>query len=309
MDPLIVFSGNPLDRAAQLRNDATKMAALVARPDAQALRLYDLKPAIRLKPNAAIAWVPLGQATAKPDFEAPLVFMGLKGETPHFALAMPADAKPEEEGVKLIDVRSIAPSISLEEAAMLAQARSMIDWHARHRFCANCGQPTKVEASGWNRLCAACKAQHFPRTDPVVIMLAVRGDHCLLGRQSRFIPNSFSALAGFVEQGESIEEAVAREVLEEAGVRTGRVAYFASQPWPFPSSLMIGCYAEAKSESIAIDTDELEDARWFHRDEVKVMLRRAVEGGDGLRMPPPLAIAHQLAKGWIEGRAQALGIG
>lgn len=309
MDPLIVFSGNPLDRAAQFRSDVAKMAALVARQDAVALRLYDLKPPVNLKPAAAIAWAPLASVMPGRGFDAPMVFLGMRGDAPYFALPMPADAKPEEDGVKLIDVRSIAPSVSLEEAAMLAEARSMIDWHARHGFCANCGKATRVEASGWSRICDACKSQHFPRTDPVVIMLAIRGEHCLLGRQSRFVPNSFSALAGFVEQGETIEEAVAREVFEEAGVRTGHVGYFASQPWPFPSSLMIGCYAEAKSESIAIDKDELEDARWFHRDEVKEMLRRAVEGGDGLRMPPPLAIAHQLAKGWIDGRAKALGIG
>jgi NAD+ diphosphatase len=308
MDPLIVFSGNPLDRAAQLRNDTAKMAALALRPDALALRLYDLKPPIRLKPRAEIAWAKLSEVAPAPNFEAPLVFLGLKGETPHFALAMPADSKPEGEGIKIIDVRSIAPSVDGRDAAMLAQARSMIDWHARHRFCANCGAPTKVEAAGWNRKCDACQAQHFPRTDPVVIMLAIRGEHCLLGRQSRFVPNTFSALAGFVEQGETIEEAVARELFEEAGIRTGRVAYFASQPWPFPSSLMIGCFAEAASEGIAVDRDELEDARWFHKDELREMLRRAVEGGDGLRLPPPLAIAHQLAKGWVEGRAAALGI-
>jgi NAD+ diphosphatase len=308
MDPLIVFSGNPLDRAAQFRTDSAKMAALAQRSDALVLRLYDLKPPIRLKPRAGIAWAKFADIRPEPKSDTPLVFLGLKGETPYFALPMPAGAAQAEDGVKIIDVRSIAPSVELEEAAMLAQARSMIDWHARHRFCANCGAPTKAEAAGWNRKCDACQAQHFPRTDPVVIMLAVRGDRCLLGRQSRFIPNTFSALAGFVEQGETIEEAVARELYEEAGIRTGCVAYFASQPWPFPSSLMIGCFAEAVSEGIAVDRDELEDARWFHKDDLREMLRRAVEGGDGLRLPPPLAIAHQLAKAWIEGRAEALGI-
>ena len=151
---------------------------------------------------------------------------------------------------------------------------------------------------GWRRDCAQCRAQHFPRTDPVVIMLAIDGDSCLLGRQSRFVPGMWSCLAGFVEPGESIEEAARRETREEAGILCGRVHYFASQPWPFPSSLMIGCHAEALSRDIVVDREELEDARWFHRDEVVAMLQR--RHPDRLTTPPPVAIAHHIIRAWLE---------
>jgi NAD+ diphosphatase len=174
----------------------------------------------------------------------------------------------------------------------------MLAWHARHRFCANCGAATQAVCAGWKRDCPACRTEHFPRTDPVVIMLTVDGERCLLGRQSRFVSGVWSCLAGFVEPGESIEEAVRREVREEAGIACGRVRYFASQPWPFPMSLMIGCHAEALSSSIVIDQAELEDARWFTREEVAAMLMRRHAGG--LATPPPMAIAHHIIRAWVE---------
>jgi NAD+ diphosphatase len=174
----------------------------------------------------------------------------------------------------------------------------MLHWHARHRFCANCGAPTAVVQGGWRRDCAACAAEHFPRTDPVVIMLATADDQCLLGRSRRFVPHMWSCLAGFVEPGETIEQAVRRETQEEAGITCGRVSYFASQPWPFPMSLMIGCHAEALDRDIAIDPNELEDARWFSRDEIAAMLMR--RHPDGLTTPPPIAIAHHIIRAWIE---------
>ncbi|MEA2934962.1 MAG: diphosphatase [Variibacter sp.] len=174
----------------------------------------------------------------------------------------------------------------------------MLAWHARHRFCANCGKPTQVVSGGWKRDCAACETEHFPRTDPVVIMLAIDGERCLLGRQTRFPPGTYSCLAGFVEPGETIEDAVRRETVEEAGIRCGRVRYFASQPWPFPMSLMIGAHAEATSSTITVDHNELEDARWFERDEVARMLVRAHP--DRLSTPPPIAIAHHIIRAWVE---------
>jgi NAD+ diphosphatase len=179
----------------------------------------------------------------------------------------------------------------------------LLHWHARHRFCANCGEVTQLVQGGWRRDCPVCRAEHFPRTDPVVIMLAVSGDRCLLGRQSRFAPGMWSCLAGFVEPGESIEQAVRRETQEEAGIVCGRISYFASQPWPFPMSLMIGCHAEALSSDITVDRSELEDARWFAREEVATMLMR--RHPQGLTTPPPVAIAHHIIRAWIECQAPA----
>jgi NAD+ diphosphatase len=189
--------------------------------------------------------------------------------------------------------------VAAEHLPPIAEAKAVLHWHLRHRFCANCGALTASVEAGWRRDCPQCKAQHFPRTDPVVIMLAVRDDRCLLGRSPRFVPTMWSCLAGFMEPGESIEEAVRRETREEAGIATGRVAYFASQPWPFPMSLMIGCHAEALSEEIAVDHAELEDARWFSRAEVESMLLR--QHTDGLTVPPPVAIAHHIIRVWLDG--------
>ena len=205
---------------------------------------------------------------------------------------------PGREDLKLVDLRSIAMGSLLpqDQTAMLAAAKALMNWHTRHRFCSNCGSPTEVAVAGWRRDCPVCKAFHFPRTDPVVIMLAVDGEACLLGRQPRFPKGMYSALAGFVEPGETIEAAVRREVREEAGVACRAVQYFASQPWPFPASLMIGCFAEAESRSLEVDRVELEDARWFSRDEAIAL----IEGRhpQNLTAPTPMAIAHHLLKRW-----------
>ena len=187
----------------------------------------------------------------------------------------------------------------------LAEAKALLLWHARHRFCSVCGQPSRLDQAGWRRSCPACGAEHFPRTDPVVIMLTADGDRCLLGRQARFAPGMWSCLAGFVEPGEAIEEAVRRETFEEAGVRCGPVRYVGSQPWPFPMSLMIGCIAEALNTDLVIDRTELEDLRWFSRDEVAAML--AGRHPDGLTAPPPIAIANFIIRGWVDETWTGLG--
>ncbi|NNM70803.1 NAD(+) diphosphatase [Enterovirga sp. DB1703] len=214
-----------------------------------------------------------------------------------------ADRIADAPSLSAQDLRSIAVqgTVPADELGMLAQAKSLLSWHARHRFCANCGNPTEPAAGGLRRDCRACGAQHFPRTDPVSIMLIARGDTCLLGRQKRFVAGSYSCLAGFIAPGETLEDAVRREVLEEAGIRVGRVSYVASQPWPFPSSIMIGCWGEALTEEIVLDRDELEDGRWFHRDELALMLER--RHPDGLITPPPMAIANHLMRAWLTGRA------
>ncbi len=221
----------------------------------------------------------------------------------HFATLYDGDldARPLPEGFAGPDLRTMAVQGFVDAPALgyLAAAKALFNWHARHRFCANCGAATTVASAGWRRDCAGCRAQHFPRTDPVVIMLAVDGENCLLGRQARFVANSFSCLAGFLEPGETIEAAVRREIKEEADIDTGRVDYLFSQPWPFPSSLMIGCIAEATSTAIAIDPDELEQARWFSRSEARTMLDRTHP--DGLITPPPFAIANHILRTWVDG--------
>jgi NAD+ diphosphatase len=229
------------------------------------------------------------------------VFLGLDNGAARIAVGVdPAseEALKARDAVKLIDLRSIAIQglVAPSHLAGLAEAKALLQWHVRHRFCANCGRLTRIAEAGWRRECEGCGAEHFPRTDPVVIMLALRGDRCLLGRGARF--PAWSCLAGFVEPGESFEDAVRREVLEEAGIRCGKVSYFRSQPWPFPMSLMIGCFAEALSEELTVDHSELEDARWFSRDEVADMLLN--RHPQGLQVPPPVAIAHHILRAFVE---------
>ena len=231
------------------------------------------------------------------------VFLGLDEGRPRFAtLYDAAAAEPlAGAGLAVIGLRQCAMEGVLPpgELAALAEGKALLHWHRTHRFCAACGAPSVMTQAGWRRDCPACKAQHFPRTDPVVIMLAVRGETCLMGRQKQFVPGMYSCLAGFCEPGETIEDAVRREILEEAGIRIGRVRYLGSQPWPFPASLMIGCLAEALDETITIDPSELEDARWFSRDEVHQILARSHP--ENIGAPGRFAIARQIVNAWASG--------
>ena len=289
--PPVGFTGSPLDRADALRKDDAAMVALRSRPDARWLVLDDLRPVV--DDADGLRWFARDEVPA----DGVHVFLGLAGESPRFAVAATGLGRPgDPRGVGAALAASAAPG----DAAVFAHARSLVDWHARHRFCANCGAPTTVVKAGYERVCPACAAHHFPRTDPVVIMLAlldVDGEsHALVGRQPRFPKRFFSALAGFVEPGESLEEAVRRELFEEAGIATARVRYIASQPWPFPSSLMIGAFAETTGTgALTLDDDEIEEARWVTKAEV----RAALDGAGPWLAPPPLAIAHTLLRAWV----------
>jgi len=287
VEEVYCFGGNLLDRASERRDDGRWVAALLDDPETRLLALRDLKPYTRSTTVPALDWQPIGEWREQIDGGATLVFLGLGDGRAHFAI--------DAAGAK------VAPG----EAAILAEARSLLDWHARHRFCAQCGSPTTVASAGWKRHCPACRASHFPRTDPVVIMLATRGDRALLGRNRRRPGARFSCLAGFVEPGETPEDAVRREVREEAGVRCGRVRYLAAQPWPFPSSLMMGFLTEALSEEITVDAAELAEARWFSRDEIAEMVARAATAPDDpaqVSLPSPVAIAHHICRRWSSGQ-------
>lgn len=282
------FTGAQLDRADALRGDAEALAALIADPRALLLPMAGLDPAVT--DDGRLGWVPL--VTGAPSSE--LVFLGLGEErVPHFAAVDPAE--PPVRG-RSLEIMRIVVQLPAEEAALYAGARSVVDWHMRHRFCAQCGTPTAPFRAGWARKCPACAAEHFPRTDPVVIMLAEHRGRALIGRAQSWPEGRYSALAGFVEPGESIEEAVARETLEEAGVVVRDIRYVASQPWPFPSSLMIACIGQAESDALTLDPNELEAAMWVSKAEVRASL--AGDPAAPFLAPPPIAIAHTLLTRW-----------
>lgn len=283
------FTGGTLDRADRVRHEPELLAAALADPSARLLVLDGLDPL--LDDTGRLTWTGLDAARGEP------LFLGYDGGTPCFVAALPeGEAVPPGRSPALF---AMLDRFDRRDAAHYAAARSLVDWHGRHRFCANCGTATSIFRAGWARQCPNCGAEHFPRVDPVVIMLAEHEGRVLLGRQPPWPPGRYSALAGFLEVGESIEEAVRRETFEEAGIRVGRVRYVASQPWPFPSSLMVACIGEAETSEIAIDVHELEDARWFTREDVRRALARDPDAPFGA--PPPYAIAHTLLTAWLEG--------
>ena len=304
MEEIYCFAGNPLDRASERRRDAAWIASLLLDPAARILPLSDLRPLTRGSASSVLDWQSVEPWRDRIEHGATLVFLGLDNERPYFAVdASGADSALAGESEPL-DARTLAPLLPAGEAAILAEARSLIDWHARHRFCAQCGSPTRVASAGWVRRCPECKASHYPRSDPVTIMLAVRGERALLGRNKRRPGSRFSCLAGFMEPGETLEECVRREVHEESGIRVGRVRYLACQPWPFPSSLMMGFLCEGLTEEITVDPEELAEARWFEREELRAMVARAATGPDDptqVSVPGPVAIAHQICRRWSYG--------
>ena len=328
MNPVMPLAGNPLHRAGNERRDAEWLAAALGVERARFLPVQRLKVPVgpvvaEGEPSAAGAG-----ADSASDPDAGLrggpgarggrllwakgggwldragepILLGLDDGEPRFAVDVSRVAEPVAdfcglgEGAQFQGLRTAAPNLPAGDAAIAAQARSLVDWHGRHPYCAACGGETRTRNGGGSRACPDCGAEHFPRTDPVVIVVVSRGGRALLGRSGRFPGNLYSALAGFMEPGESVEEAVRREVREEAGIHVGAVRYVFSQPWPFPASLMLGCLADGLSDEIAIDPEEIEDARWFSRDE----LVAALAGRTGvLSVPQPLAIAHHLIRAWL----------
>ena len=278
MRPEPFFSGLGIDRADQIRVDPSRLAELTASGASQ-LIWRDGLPAIG--PDGRLQWEP----ATSPD-----LFLGLQDGEPRVS----ATVQPHTNARAAFDTMGV---LAADEAPLFAAALSLAWWHSRHRFCANCGASTEIERGGWSRACPKCSAQHFPRVDPVVIMLAEHDGRLLLGRQPQYPPGRYSALAGFLEPGESVEAAVARELHEEAGICVADVTYIASQPWPFPSSLMVGCHARALGDALTIDTTELDDARWFTREDIAVAL--AGDPAAAFQAPPRFAIARTLLEHWL----------
>ncbi|MEO8141575.1 MAG: NAD(+) diphosphatase [Sphingomicrobium sp.] len=279
MPPEPFFAGPGIDRADALRSRPEAIADLIASPTARALQWNGSVPA--LDDHGALAW---GAVTGSEP-----LFLGLDQGEPRFAAIPATTAGPE--------ARAFLALLGPADAPLFAAALSLASWHQRHGFCSVCGHPSAIFRGGWARRCEACGGEHYPRVDPVVIMLATYEDRLLLGRQPQYPPGRYSALAGFVEPGETIEAAVARELGEEAGIAVTDVRYLASQPWPFPSSLMIGCTATALGDTLIIDRDELDDARWFTRADVAAAL--AGDASASFLAPPPFAIARTLLDHWI----------
>jgi NAD+ diphosphatase len=302
MNRPIPFAGDPLDRASNQRKDPEWLEKTMKASTSRFLPFAKFNVLTHDTDQPELLWLDSGVRERLGE-AAPAFLLGLRDDVAHFALDVSVLEDPlttlELSNASFAEVRGIALRLPAGDAGTLAHARALLYWHDRHRFCGACGQPTSVLEGGSMRKCPSCDAEHFPRTDPAVIMVVWKGDRCLLGRQKAWAPGSYSALAGFVDQGETIEEAVCREVEEEVSLKPDNVEYFASQPWPFPSSLMIGCFAHVTDEDHHIDPQEIDDARWFTRDEVK----RAVVAPDpalGFSVPGPIAIAHYLIKAWSE---------
>lgn len=310
----MAFGGSGLDRAAHVRKDAATVADMLT--EGRVLPIWRGKPLVA---DAALVWLRADSAVL--GLGAPPVFLGIDDGVPRFASDI-SDWSPEaasdavEQGFfdpseqhhpaapansAFVELRGVMTALTARDGELAATAKALLHWHRSHAFCATCGAATLPEAGGWQRGCSACGAHHFPRTDPVVIMLVVRGNRLLLGRSPGWPEGMYSCLAGFVEPGETLDAAVRREVAEETGVKVGSVRVIATQPWPFPASLMIGCLAEAVSDEITCDPEEIEDALWLTRQDLV-----QVFGGTHPIVRPPRrgAIAQALIENWLADRLE-----
>jgi len=291
------FAGSPLDRAYDRRGQDGFLNDRLADPDTVLIPLWRGDPLVAGEDAAFLS----AAARAELPADAPVVFLGMRGDTAHFAVDLSGAADHPERAPfadlgRYTPIRDAAGRIGRDDLAMIGHARWLFEWHRKHPHCAVCGAMTELQQGGAKRACPACGAEHFPRSDPVAIVLAIHDGACLLGRGPQFPPGLFSALAGYVEAAETPEEAARREVFEEAGVRLAGVRYQFSQPWPFPSTLMMGFIADAIDSDLTLDKEEIEEARW-----VTLAEARALLGGgsvDGLFLPPPFTIAHQLIERW-----------
>jgi NAD+ diphosphatase len=295
------FVSHPIERAAHVRTNPEKLFALESHRDARAYVIHRDSILMTLGADGSRALLTLDEAR-KFGANPGTIFLGLDKSAAIFGMGISAAAAEDlmaRDDVSVENLRAVAASgaIAPRELSTIAMAKSLVSWHQRHGFCANCGTRTSMTQGGWRRDCPTCKTEHFPRTDPVVIMLVTSDDKCLLGRQAQFPPTMWSCLAGFVEAAETIESAVQREILEEANIHCTDVRYYMTQPWPYPSTLMIGCTARATTTDIVVDKTELEDARWFTRDEATAMLNKTHP--QGLTGPHPVAIAHHLLANWL----------
>ena len=298
-DPNFYAASGMVDRAGWRRKDPAWLAARLDDPQSRFVPVWRSQNLVMSLAGAA----PQAAFLARHEIvaEGECVLLGIVEERAYFAVDLSAAEAPlatlrAELPVEFTDLRRVGPLLARHEGSLLAYARGIAYWHSRHRFCGVCGSPTRSEEGGHVRRCtsAACNAQHFPRTDPAVIMLVHDGERCLLGRQRVWLRGMHSTLAGFVEPGESLEEAVAREVEEETAIRVDQVTYHSSQPWPFPASIMLGFHARARSTEIRVDHSELEDARWYER-----AFLLAHQDDDEFRMPRKDSIARRLIEDWL----------
>jgi NAD+ diphosphatase len=281
------LAGTPLNRLGHRRGDAGWLSDAGA--DALYLPVWKHRNLVRGPDPVEPALLPWRQLEGRVAHRG-TVFLGRLGESLCFAVEIGGDRTPELPG-EFQEIRSVGHRLAPEAAALLAYARAMIIWHDRHRYCGRCGSATRSVEAGHARHCEACDAKHFPRVDPAIIVLVADPDRCLLGRQPAWPPGRYSTIAGFVEPGESLEDAVAREVEEETGIAVDAVGYHSSQPWPFPSSLMLGFTAHPASTQIRLRDGELEDAVWITRDEI--VAGRVI-------VPPPMSIAYRLIEEWFD---------
>jgi NAD+ diphosphatase len=287
------YTGGRLDRAGHLRTDDAFLTAALADP-ASRFTVFSRGKALIGGDD-----LPMAALVPRPVVDAPWIFLGLQDGTPIFAVDLSAERDPmaalPPTGAGFVDLRTLTALLGPDDATILATARGMLHWRATHQFCTGCSAPNRPTRGGYVLECTQCGTEHFPRTDSAVIMLITRGELLLLGQSLKFPPdrNFFSTLAGFVEPGESLEDAVRREVFEEVGVRVGEVAYHSSQPWPFPASLMLGFYGEALSEEIVLDATEMRAAHWFTREDIAN--RKAL----GFELPPQDSIARRLIEDWL----------